>query len=462
MKRIGITLEDLFNLESAVLYNPDSFRTLRKVSIDSRNIPGSCLFIAIKGERFDGHDFIENAVTNGAEAVLVNKKKLNKLGEIDIPVVAVEDTVKALGELAGVWRKKLSTKIIGITGSAGKTSTKEMVAMLLSTKYKVNKTIANHNNHIGVPLTLFSTNEKHDVLVAELGTNHFGEIEYTANIALPDYAMITNIGDSHLEFFLNRKGVLKEKSALFKATAEMNGTLFINEDDKLLKETAKDYKKKVTYGFNSNSAVRGKVCGYTDDGRPEIEITYKRNKLKVDMPLYGEANAKNFLAAAAVAFTMGLSVKEVTGGLSKLRQVEKRLNVKRRKNILLIDDTYNASPVSMKEAMNLAGKIKLYDRKIAILGDMRELGDDGAELHRKLATSVKTNKFSEVYLIGTLMKNLYEELKNESINVRFFSSRKRLNDFLMKQDLSKSVILVKGSRGMKMEEFVKTIEEKAG
>ena len=180
------------------------------------------------------------------------------------------------------------------------------------------------------------------------------------------------------------------------------------------------------------------------------------------MPLYGEANAKNFLAAAAVAFTMGLSVKEVTGGLSKLRQVEKRLNVKRRKNILLIDDTYNASPVSMKEAMNLAGKIKLYDRKIAILGDMRELGDDGAELHRKLATSVKTNKFSEVYLIGTLMKNLYEELKNESINVRFFSSRKRLNDFLMKQDLSKSVILVKGSRGMKMEEFVKTIEEKAG
>lgn len=462
MKRIGITLEDLFNLESAVLYNPDSFRTVRNVSIDSRNIPGSCLFIAIKGERFDGHDFIDSAVTNGAEAVLVNKKRLNKLGEIDIPVVAVEDTVKALGELAGVWRKKLSTKIIGITGSAGKTSTKEMVAMLLSTKFKVNKTIANHNNHIGVPLTLFSTNEKHDVLVAELGTNHFGEIEYTANIALPDYAMITNIGDSHLEFFLNRKGVLKEKEALFKATAEMNGTLFINEDDKLLKQAAGNYKKKVTYGFNSNSAVRGKVCGYTEDGRPEIEITYKRNKLKVDMPLHGDVNAKNFLAAAAVAFTMGLSVKEVTGGLSKLRQVEKRLNVKRRKNILLIDDTYNASPVSMKEAMNLAGKIKQYDRKIAILGDMRELGDAAPELHRKLASSVKANKFSEVYLIGALMKNLYDELKNKSINVRFFSSRKRLNDFLMKQDLSKSVILVKGSRGMKMEEFVKTIEEKAG
>jgi len=462
MKRIGITLKDLFNLKSAVLYNPDNFRTIKNISIDSRNIPGSCLFIAVKGERFDGHDFIDNAVSNGAEAVLVNKKKLKKLGDINIPVAAVEDTTKAMGELAGVWRKKLSTKIIGITGSAGKTSTKEMVAMLLSTKYKVNKTVANHNNHIGVPLTLFSTNEKHDVLVAELGTNHFGEIEYTANIALPDYAMITNIGDSHLEFFLNRKGVLKEKTALFKATAEMNGTLFINEDDTLLKQTARNYKKKVTYGFNSNSAVRGKVCGYTDDGRPEIEITYKKNKLKVDMPLYGEANAKNFLAAAAVAFTMGLSVTEVSQGLGKLKQVEKRLNVKRRKNILLIDDTYNASPVSMKEAMNLAGKVKLYDRKIAVLGDMRELGDEAAELHRKLALPVKANKFSEVYLIGPYMKNLYEELQKRSVNVKHFSGRKRLNDFLKTRDLSNSVILVKGSRGMKMEEFVRTIEENAG
>ncbi len=462
MKRIGITLEDLFNLESAVLYNPDNFSTIRNVAIDSRNIPGSCLFVAVKGERFDGHDFIDKAVTNGAKAVLINKRKLKKLGETDIPVVAVNDTVKALGELARVWRKKLSTKIIGITGSAGKTSTKEMAAMLLSTKYKVNKTVANHNNHIGVPLTLFSTNEKHDVLVAELGTNHFGEIEYTANIALPDYAMVTNIGDSHLEFFINRKGVLKEKTALFKATAEMNGTLFINEDDKLLKQTARNYKNKVTYGFNSNSAVRGKVCGYTNDGRPEIEITYKKNKLKVDMPLYGEANAKNFLAAAAVAFTMGLSVKEVTEGLNKLKQVEKRLNVKRRKNILLIDDTYNASPVSMKEAMNLTGKITLYNRKIAVLGDMRELGDEGPEMHRKLASSVKANKFNEVCLIGPLMKSLYEELQKKSINVRYFSSRKKLHDHLKNQDLSKSVILVKGSRGMKMEEFVRTIEEKAG
>ncbi len=462
MKRIGITLEDVFNLESAVIYNPDNFETIRNVSIDSRNIPVRCLFIAVKGERFDGHAFIDQAVSNGASAVLINKKKFRSLNEIEVPVIAVEDTVKALGDLARTWRNKLSSKIIGITGSAGKTSTKEMVAMLLSTKYKVNKTIANHNNHIGVPLTLFSTNEKHDVLVAELGTNHFGEIEYTANIALPDYAMITNIGESHLEFLINRKGVLKEKTALFKATAEMNGTLFINEDDKLLKNAAGRYKKKVTYGFNSNSAVRGKVTGYTDDGRPEIEITYKKNKMKVNSPLYGEVNARNILAAAAVAFTLGLSVKEISEGIKKLNNIEKRLNVKRKKNFLLIDDTYNASPVSMKEAMNLAGRVSLYKHRIAVLGDMFELGEKAPEFHRKLASTLKSNKFDQVYLVGSLMKNLFEELKKKSITASYFSSRKKLHDFLIKQDFSDSVILVKGSRGMKMEEFVKIIEEKAG
>ncbi len=195
MNRVGISIEDMFNLRSAVIYNPDNFRTIRNVSIDSRNISGNCLFIAIRGERFDGHDFIDRAVSNGASAVLVERKQLKKLSDLEVPVITVADTVKALGELARIWRNKLSTKVIGITGSAGKTSTKEMISMLLSTKYRVNKTTANHNNHIGVPLTLFSTNEKHDVLVAELGTNHFGEIEYTANIALPDYALITNIGN---------------------------------------------------------------------------------------------------------------------------------------------------------------------------------------------------------------------------------------------------------------------------
>jgi UDP-N-acetylmuramoyl-tripeptide--D-alanyl-D-alanine ligase len=460
MKRIGITIEDVFNLKSSVIYNPDNFKTIRNISIDSRNIPGNCLFVAVKGKKLDGHDFINDAVSKGCRAVVVNKKSIRKLDELDVPVIAVNDTINALGELAAVWRKKLSAKVIGITGSTGKTSTKEMIALLLSSRYKVNKTVANNNNHIGVPLTLFSTNEKHDILVAELGTNHFGEIEYTANIAMPDYAMITNIGDSHIEFLMNRKGVLREKTALFRATARMDGTLFINNDDKLLKRAVKTYKKRVTYGFNSSSNVKGKITGFTEDGRPRIEITYKKNKMRADLPLYGEAGAKNFLAAATVAFTLGLSVKEIAEGLKKFRNIEKRLNVKRRRNYLLIDDTYNASPASMREAMNLAGRVKLYNKKIAVLGDMFELGEEAPELHRKLAAGLKYNKFNEVYLIGSLMKNLYDELKTKNIISKYFRSRKSLEGFLYGHTFNDSVILVKGSRRMNMEDFVKIIEGK--
>ena len=462
MKRIGITLEDMFNLKSAVIYNPDNFKTIRNISIDSRKIPGNCLFIAIKGERFDGHDFIDKAVANGAKAVVLHKKKLRKFNHLDIPVIAVGDTTKALGELAGIWRKKLSTKVIGISGSAGKTSTKEIAAMLLSTRYTVNKTNANNNNHIGVPLTIFSTNEKHDVLVVELGTNHFGEIEYTANIALPDYALITNIGDSHLEFLHNKNGVLKEKSALFRITAGENGILIINNDDKLLKQTAKNYRDIITYGFNSSSEVRGKIIGYTYDGRPEIEVEYKKNKMNVELPLYGKANANNFLAAAAISFGLGLSTKEVLAGIKKLSGIDKRLNIKTKKDFIIIDDSYNASPASMKEAMFLVGKVNLFRKKIAILGDMFELGNKALEMHRNLAFGLKSNKFDEVYMIGKLMKNLYDELKNKSITSKYFTSRKNLNTFLSTHNFSDSVILVKGSRGMKMEEFVKKIEEKAG
>ncbi len=164
------------------------------------------MFIAIKGKRFDGHSFVRSAVKNGASVLLINRKRINEFDDIDLPIITVKNTTKALGEIAKLWRKKLNAKIIGLTGSNGKTSTKDMLAALLNEKYKVNKTESNNNNHIGVPLTILATNEKHDVLVAELGTNHFGEIEYSAKILQPDLALITNIGDSHLEYLKNRKG----------------------------------------------------------------------------------------------------------------------------------------------------------------------------------------------------------------------------------------------------------------
>ena len=236
MKKVQLTIEDLFNIPTAVIYNPDNYMPADVVSIDSRTIKNNSLFVAIKGEKFDGHEFVNEAANKGAAAIIVDEKKYNLFGNLNLTIVTVKDTSKALGDLAKAWRNKLSTKIIGITGSAGKTTTKEMLTTLLGEKFTVNKTVGNNNNHIGVPLTLFSTNNKHEYLVLELGTNHFGEIAYTSNIAQPDYALITNIGNSHLEFLKNKNGVLKEKIALFEATASRNGILFLNYDDPLLKK----------------------------------------------------------------------------------------------------------------------------------------------------------------------------------------------------------------------------------
>lgn len=198
MKKIHLNIEDLFNVPSAVIYEPDKLKNINYVSIDSRNIKKNTLFIAIKGNRFDAHRFVKTAIKNGAIAVVINKRNLNEFDSVKIPIIAVKDTKLALGDIARTWRKKLNTKIIGITGSSGKTTVKNMLASILSERYPVNKTEANNNNHIGVPLTILNTNETHEVLVAELGTNHFGEIKYTASILEPDYSIITNIGDSHL------------------------------------------------------------------------------------------------------------------------------------------------------------------------------------------------------------------------------------------------------------------------
>ena len=332
MKKMSLTIEDLFNVPTSEIFNPDNFKPVTSVLIDSRNMVKNSLFIAINGNNFDGHNFLRAAIKNGAAAVVINRSKYKQFSDIDIPVITVKDTTKALGDIAKIWRNKLSVisglKVIAITGSNGKTSTKEIMAKLLNEKYSVNKTEGNNNNHIGVPLTIFSTKEKHNVLVLELGTNHFGEIEYTSEIAKPDYALITNIGDSHLEFLKNRKGVFKEKSALFRITDEQNGFIFINNDDKILKKKSGEYKNSLTYGFqpherkNLNIDIMGKFCGYTDDVRPVIEINYKNKKIVQSLPLYGKHNASNFLAAVSVGLKLGLSKKEIMAGSQKLKPIK--------------------------------------------------------------------------------------------------------------------------------------------
>lgn len=460
MNKMILTIQDIFNIPTAEIFNPDSFKDIKCVSTDTRNIVPGSLFVAIKGHNFDGHNFIAEAVKRKANAILINKNQIESADNINIPFITVDDTVKALGDIAKVWRKKLKAKVIGLTGSAGKTSTKEILYALLSVKFKVNKTAANNNNHIGVPLTVLSTTEKHNILIAELGTNHFGEIPYSAGIAMPDVSVITNIGDSHLEFFKSRKGVLKEKKAIFDAAEANKGTVFINNDDKLLSVLSPDYSKVVTFGFADSSQIKGKIVDYSYEGKPVLNIQYKKANFNINLPIYGEQSAINFLTAASIALYLGLTGEEIIKGAKKIKSVSGRLNVIKLDNKLLVDDTYNANPSSTAYSLAVLNRIKTYPRKIAVLGDMFELGEKAEMLHKNLLKVIKREKIDEIYTIGPLMKNLNEELKKAgTIKNRHFAGRSILKKFLENNDLTNSVILVKGSRGMKMEEFVNVIKE---
>lgn len=457
MKKVRLNIEDVFEIPTARIYNPDDFKPVDHITIDSRKIKKRSLFIAIKGKRFDGHEFVGKSVENGASAVVINRRKLNEFDNIKVPIITVSNTTKALGHIANTWRRKLNTKIIGITGSAGKTTTKDMLATLLEEKYKVNKTISNNNNHIGVPITILSTNERHDLLVSELGTNHFGEIEYSANILEPDYSLITNIGSSHIEYLKNKRGVLKEKGKLFEITKKNKGKLFINYDDSMLKDCSQRFDEFFSFGFNKNVDVSGKITGYTNDGRPVVRVKYKNRIIENTLPLYGEQSASSYLAAVAIAFELGLSNKHINEGTKKLAVTGGRLKVYKRKNVIVIDDSYNASPDSTKTAIELVKKIKTYKRKVLILGDMLELGKNRIKLHESLANQIINKGINEVYSIGPSMRSLTKKLNSRKIIARNFKTRKSLLDFLNTYEFAKKVILVKGSRGMRMEEFLQAI-----
>ena len=458
MKKINLNIEDIFNIPTAVIYNPDVFKSVYHVSIDSRNIKKNTLFIAIKGERFDGHDFIDEVVKKGAAAVLVSEKNFKKIKDYEIPVITVKDTTIALGEVAKLWRSKLKTKIIGITGSAGKTTTKEILAALLSEKFNVNKTAANNNNHIGVPLTILSTNEKHNVLVAELGTNHFGEIKFTASVASPDLGLITNIGDSHLEYLGNRKGVFAEKSALLKETINRGGKVFINNDDKILKAFGKTLKSKITFALNEKADYKASIKGYDKLARPQIEIKTKKKVFNTTLPISGEKNVLNFTAAFAIASELGLTTSQIQNAVKKIKSYNKRLEIKNHKSFTLINDTYNANPDSMKSSLDILNRIELRKRKIAVLGDMFELGNESKSKHIDLARFISQTKVDEVYSIGKMMKLMNQKLNGKTKVHQHFNDRESLKKHLKKFDTKNSVVLVKGSRGMKMEEFVSIIE----
>ena len=445
-----ITLEDIFNIPTAVIYYPEKYSSVFSVSIDSRTLKKNSIYVALKGSNFDGHDFVNEAIKKGAKAIIVSNRKLKLFEHVKVPIISVKNTLQAYGVLAGIWRNKLNAKVISITGSNGKTTTKEILAHLLSSKYKVHKTYLNNNNQIGVPLTIFSAPKNSEFIVLEHGTNHFGEIEFTAKIAQPDLALITNIGNSHIQYLESKEKILEEKVQLFNHLKE-GGSVFVNSDDTLLKSIKKNYKSKVTFGFKGKVDIKGNLK--TINGINEIEISGAGKPFKVKVPLSGEANLKNYLSAAAIGIKCGLTKKDIIQQTNSLAPIKGRLVERVFNEYTIIDDTYNSNPESVKSAVKFLKDYKQRNRKILIIGDMLELGQRSDEFHKAIAKEIESAKIDELYTVGNKSKLINNGAKRIKIK-KHFSKRASLINYLNEIKLSDSVILFKGSRGMKMEEFL--------
>ena len=427
---MNLTVGDIINATGGKLIVGNLSTECVNYSRDTRTIKNGDTFIAIKGENFDGNLFWMEALDKGADVVIINKLNLNK-EQIEKYknkcIIEVEDTLIALGKIAEFKRNlyKGKLKVIGVTGSVGKTSTKDIIANVLSKKYKTLKTEGNNNNFIGLPFTLLRLKDE-EVAVIEMGMNHLGEISYLSKIAKPDISVITNIGSSHIGNLGSRENILKAKLEILDGMEEKN--LVINNDNDLLhKWNLENNINTYTYGIKNNSDFMAKNIKLNETNS-EFICENKNEKININVPVAGEHFILNSLSAIAVAKLLNLNNEEIINGIKDFKLTAKRMEIIHTKNnITIINDAYNASYESMKASIlslkNMNGK-----RKIAVLGDMFELGSFSEKLHRDVAKEIYKNKINEVYLIGENSKFIYDELINLGFNKNnlFYFTEKNL------------------------------------
>ena len=454
----NITIQTICEVCNGILHGKEWVQNEKQeaqgVVLDSRLLQEGYVFIATKGEKVDGHKFIPSVFEKGALAVICEDVP----AEITGPCIQVEDSFFALKKLATFYRQQLDITVVGITGSVGKTSTKEFVAGVLATKYQVWKTQGNFNNEVGLPLTVLQLRDNHEIAVLEMGISDFGEMHRLSEIAKPDICVLTNIGQCHLEFLGDRDGVLKAKSEIFDFM-NPKGMIFVNgDDDKLitLKNIWQD--RLVTFGRGINHDVTSKnevskgLLGSTIDIDGMVEIS------NVQIPLPGEHMVLNALAAAAVAKHLNLSKEEVIEGIKTVRAVSGRSNIIPYENFVLIDDCYNANPVSMKAAMDLLQSAN--GRKIAVLGDMFELGENEKELHFEVGNYAK-EKVDILICVGKLAEWMYQgamEEKSENVEVMYLVEKEEVYQYLQKIIQPQDTILLKASHGMGFADIVSWFE----
>lgn len=435
-----LTLQKIAKMTGGGLYGSDI--AIESVATDSRLVKPDQLFIAIEGERFDAHDFVAD-LQGRAAAALVHKKI-----DCELPQIVVTDTLKALADLASAWRKQFGKPLIGLTGSNGKTTVKEMIAAILSLQGNVLATYGNLNNDIGMPLTLLRLRDKHDFAVIEMGANHFNEIEFLTNIAKPDVALINNAGAAHLEGFGDLPGVAKAKGEIFVGLGK-NGVAVINADDEFADYWMDSNKNReiISFGINKKATINGQIL--SGGG---LMITKGSEKVRADLKLLGRHNAMNALAATAVTTALGVKLETIVTGLESLTPVKGRLSpLAGILNSQILDDTYNANPDSTVAALEVLSQ---RDNTAFVLGDMVELGENVIQLHQNIGEKAKAAGIDRMYCLGKYSIHACQTFGKKA------KSFNNMNDLVttLKQEASDNMtILIKGSRSMQMERAVEAL-----
>lgn len=427
------------------------------ISTDTRKITENSVFIALKGENFDGHDFAAEAMKLGACAVITEK-----------PVegarcIIVDSTAKALLDLAHYYRMKFSMPFVGVTGSVGKTTTKDMIACVLSKKYRTLKTQGNHNNEIGLPLTLFGLDNSHEAAVIEMGMSHFGEISRLSMCACPNCAVITNIGVSHIENLGTQENILKAKLEILDG-ADYDAPLIMCKDDKLLASAEIHGERKVIY-----YSVKKKDCDVyasdikSADNSIEFNINYSGGKIAAAVNCLGEHNVKNALAAFCVGLVFGISAEDIVTGISDFTPDGLRQNVSEKNGKTFVVDCYNAAPDSMKAAISILSQAKISEggKRYCVLADMLELGKNAKTYHKNVGEYVAASNADVLLCLGENSKYYIEGAVRKGFdenNCRHFESREQLTEYLNGSLKEGDAVLFKGSRGMKLEEVVNAVE----
>lgn len=413
------------------------FKQYANVTTDTRNCPENSIFFALKGANFNGNEYAQVALEKGCKYAIVDEAKY----AINEQTILVENCLETLQKLANYHRRQIKTPIIGITGTNGKTTTKELVASVLAKEFNVSFTQGNLNNHIGVPLTLLKLTPETEIAVVEMGASHVGEIKTLAEIAEPNFGLITNVGRAHLEGFGSFENIIKTKTELYEFIRnKKNAKLFVDIDNPILKEKAEGIDS-VTYGTSPDAFLRGKVV--SNNPFIEIEWTFLDNTFRVQTNLIGEYNFSNVMAAVAVGKFLGVKSNDICGALENYAPTNNRSQLKNTEHNTLIVDAYNANPTSMWAALNNFSSMKAA-KKAVILGDMLELGSESDEEHLKIIDFIEKSLYEKAFLVG-------HEFKRLNRNAMAFETVEELVEALKNDHLVGYSILIKGSHGIHLE-----------